>query len=91
MRAREGERKYGTRLKAHNGRDGLIDAYQEVLDLACYLRQVIEERNTRPEKSESERAFEEWKSCNTVMEPNLADRAFLGGWNAAIEWKGKQA
>ena len=36
--------KYGTILQAHNGRDPLIDAYQEVLDLAMYLRQEIEER-----------------------------------------------
>jgi hypothetical protein len=39
-----GLRKYGTRLQAHNGRDALMDAYQEALDLACYLRQEIEER-----------------------------------------------
>lgn len=37
--------KYGTRLKTFNGRDALIDAYQEALDLAVYLRQAIEERN----------------------------------------------
>ena len=36
--------KYGTILQAHNGRDALIDAYQEALDLACYLRQMIAER-----------------------------------------------
>lgn len=35
---------YGTPLQAFNGRDALVDAYQEVLDLACYLRQEIEER-----------------------------------------------
>jgi hypothetical protein len=42
-RAKEGERKYGERLTTFNGRDALIDAYQEVLDLALYLRQLIEE------------------------------------------------
>lgn len=36
--------RYGTALQPHNGRDALIDAYQEALDLACYLRQAIEER-----------------------------------------------
>jgi len=36
--------KYGTTLQAYNGRDALLDAYQEVLDLAQYLRQAIEER-----------------------------------------------
>lgn len=38
--------KYGTPLQADNGRDALVDAYQEALDLVCYLRQVIEERET---------------------------------------------
>jgi hypothetical protein len=43
-RDHEGRRKYGTPLQAFNGRDPLIDAYQEALDLAVYLRQAIEER-----------------------------------------------
>jgi hypothetical protein len=44
LRASEGLVKYGEKLKAFNGRSGLNDAYQEVIDLAVYLRQVIEER-----------------------------------------------
>lgn len=46
MQARdaEGRRKYGTPLQPHNGRDALVDAYQEALDLVVYLRQAIEER-----------------------------------------------
>jgi hypothetical protein len=36
-----GEKKYGCRLSAFNGRDSLKDAYQEVLDLAVYLRQEL--------------------------------------------------
>jgi hypothetical protein len=36
-------KKYGTRLKPFNGRNSLIDAYQEALDLAVYLRQLIYE------------------------------------------------
>ena len=49
MRGRDrcGMRKYGTRLRPFNGRDALIDAYQEALDLAVYLRQRIwEEENS---------------------------------------------
>jgi len=42
-RAKEGEQKYGERLTTFNGRDALIDAYQEALDLALYLRQLIQE------------------------------------------------
>jgi hypothetical protein len=40
-----GLQRYGTLLQAGNGRDALVDAYQECLDLACYLRQAIEERS----------------------------------------------
>lgn len=39
-----GMKKYNTRLQPFNGRDPLVDAYQEVLDLAVYLRQAIFER-----------------------------------------------
>ena len=39
-----GEEKYGTRLQAFNGRDPLVDAYQEILDMSVYVRQEIEER-----------------------------------------------
>lgn len=42
-RAIGGEKKYGTRLKTHNGRSATLDAYQEVLDAMCYVRQKIEE------------------------------------------------
>jgi hypothetical protein len=37
-RADVGQRKYGMHLQAHNGRDQLLDAYQEALDLCCYLK-----------------------------------------------------
>ena len=39
-----GRERYGTALQANNGRDALVDAYQEALDLVVYLRQAIEER-----------------------------------------------
>ena len=42
-RKRLGIAKYGVPLQAFNGRSALIDAYEEVLDLACYLRQLLEE------------------------------------------------
>ena len=44
-RRRTGIKRYGTPLQANNGRDALVDAYQEALDLAVYLRQAIEERD----------------------------------------------
>ena len=43
-RKRIGIKKYGTPLQAHNGRDALVDLYQELLDAVFYVRQSIEER-----------------------------------------------
>ena len=45
LRARRelGIAKYGTTLQANNGRNALLDAYQECLDLCQYLRQRLEE------------------------------------------------
>lgn len=39
-----GAAKYGIRHQHDNGRDHLVDAYQECLDLALYLRAEIEKR-----------------------------------------------
>lgn len=49
MRERDlvGQAKYGTALRPHNGRDALVDAYQEALDLCVYMRQAIFERDGR--------------------------------------------
>lgn len=41
-----GINKYGTALQIHNGRDMLLDAYEEALDLCIYLRGLLEERET---------------------------------------------
>lgn len=40
-----GRQRYGAPLQPHNGRDMLRDAYEEVLDLAVYLRGAIYERD----------------------------------------------
>lgn len=41
----DGLRKYGVRLQPANGRDAMVDAYQEALDLVVYFRQLIWERD----------------------------------------------
>ncbi len=46
-KAEFGKIKYGTYLRAHNGRDALRDAYQEAIDLCMYLRQKIQEEDER--------------------------------------------
>jgi hypothetical protein len=43
-RTRVGTRKYGYPLQTFNGRDALQDAYEEVLDLAQYLKQLLMEQ-----------------------------------------------
>src|SRR5271168_129308 len=40
-RIRLGEQKYGTRLKSHNGRDAMLDLYQEILDGCNYAKQLV--------------------------------------------------
>lgn len=50
QRAYFGKEKYGTMLKTNNGRDALVDAYQEALDLVMYLKQTLLEREEMKEK-----------------------------------------
>ena len=45
-RRSSGINKYGKPLQAHNGRNSLVDAYQEILDAAVYLRQKIQEEES---------------------------------------------
>jgi hypothetical protein len=42
-RVEVGQNKYGVVLQSHNGRYAIMDAYQEAIDLAMYLRQSIAE------------------------------------------------
>jgi hypothetical protein len=60
MRERDasGLEKYGTRLQPHNGRNALVDAYQEALDLVVYLRQAIVEQESAPERDRAGEAME---------------------------------
>jgi len=44
-RKQVGIARYGTALQPHNGRDALRDAFEEAVDLAVYLAQVIIERD----------------------------------------------
>lgn len=49
-RERLGAERYGTALYPRNGRDALLDAYEEALDLACYLKQALLERDEHARK-----------------------------------------
>jgi len=39
-----GLERYGVALQAHNGRNAILDAYEEAQDLVIYLKQVLEEQ-----------------------------------------------
>ena len=47
LRARDekGKSTYGQELISHDGRDSLLDAYEECLDVAVYLRKMMYERD----------------------------------------------
>lgn len=62
-RDRQGRAKYGTPLQPHNGRNNLVDAYQEVLDLAVYLRNEIEEKRKEYQMRERLRVLAEMVLC----------------------------
>ena len=44
-RSKIGTEKYGTPLMTGNGRNALVDAYQEALDLTVYIKQHLLENN----------------------------------------------
>lgn len=67
-----GRAKYGTPLQAGNGRNALVDAYQEALDLAVYIRQAIEERKTTA------------SVINLPLGPNDAQAATIGEYLRAL-------
>jgi hypothetical protein len=52
QRAAVGKRKYGVTLRPHNGRNALQDAYEEVLDLAQYLKQALLEQQDKEQGDE---------------------------------------
>lgn len=61
-RIQKGAKQYGQRLHTFNGRDSLLDAYQEILDLAVYLRQAIEESDKMIKENCPD--FSLWAKCN---------------------------
>jgi len=63
-RARMGVETYGKRLQPHNGRNSLVDAYQEALDLGVYVKQRLleEERFLRELDGLIDRARDEGAS-----------------------------
>ena len=61
-----GKVKYGIPLRIYNGRDALVDAYQEVLDLSVYLRQEIAERQVLEDALEATRKIPGFEKVSMV-------------------------
>lgn len=59
MRERDavGRQRYGTPLTSGNGRDHLVDAYQELLDGSAYIATELDERGVGPTSNISEEQF----------------------------------
>lgn len=90
MRERDqvGAQKYGTRLQPHNGRDALVDAYQEALDLVVYLRQAIYEKR-RPTILMSNLAVAD---VRTYLGERIIDRIREdGGALIVFDWESHRA
>lgn len=84
-----GKAKYGTPLQPFNGRDALRDAYEEALDLVCYLKQAITERDGETEVPVSVTVYdpesEPGNVYQTILENNLPDYARAAGYREGRE------
>lgn len=81
-----GQERYGTRLQPFNGRDALVDAYQEALDLVVYLRQAIYERDKGYLAPEWERPSVYCPNRCTESAPMEVVACDTGdGWAIAVE------
>lgn len=74
LRDQIGRERYGTPLTANNGRDQLVDAYQELLDFLVYLRAKFEELGFTPE---TENIDEKWIQLRAVYVNNLGSAVLI--------------
>lgn len=73
--------KYGKPLRAHNGRNPLVDGYQETLDRAVYLRQAVEESNDGVSfvdmyKRALDDAIETWGALDEERSKSAAEQTY---------------
>jgi hypothetical protein len=86
-REQHGIAKYGQPVKARNGRDPLVDAYQETLDQLVYIRQEIELRKIREAeimeiiRSSTKQSFND--GINSAIEFILGRKITAGDFYAA--------
>lgn len=86
-RDHEGRRKYGVPLQAENGRNPLVDAYQEALDLSVYLRQAIEEERAQGEMlDEVQAAYEDLRKRRDSMRRYMEAHEYIGEEEDGAVW-----
>lgn len=75
MKARDqtGRERYGVPLTSKNGRDHLVDAYQEALDFAVYLRTWLDEHGIEPMTPEAADPTDE----RPTSKPGLDEREMI--------------
>ena len=87
-RNRVGRERYGTPLQANNGRDGLCDLYEELLDACAYIRKEMVERDKKPAESVPEAAmvpvhilYANWRGSTTWRRVQLIPGSLHFGSN----------
>lgn len=73
-RAEHGKDIYGTYLQSFNGRDGLQDLYEELLDACVYIKQILEEKR-----------FYETVGWFPVEDDSPSAKAYYSYWQRRIE------
>jgi len=68
LRDQVGRNKYGTTLQTNNGRNALMDAYQECLDQAMYLKQRLMEDLDVTTFKQFEAAIRKWSNDRGLIE-----------------------
>lgn len=87
-----GIEKYGKPVQPFNGRDPLIDLYQELLDACVYTRQAIEERSAivAKEREECAKLIEEQSRMVSAIFGNDRHEAICCDLAKAIRNRGKK-
>lgn len=73
-RASLGRTRYQTELMTHNGRDPVVDAYQELLDALMYLTQAVLEQPDRDKKFRLNRSLLNTLVAATAIHYFLVER-----------------
>lgn len=82
-----GIRRYGTALQPHNGRDALLDLYEELLDAAMYVKQRLIEQATDPDTDDPYRirahAQAHYEQTGHLTAVQHADEVVVAAWCTA--------